>query len=467
MSQNRQVPPGFGGGPGRREEAAAGGGSVRRARELLEAGVRRELPAQSPYGNSAQSPGPIQGLQPRGKPPTRSNPVPMAQQGKLAPSNSFTPRGPPPLRPRRPDDLPSPLQNDPAVPTQARQPLPTSDERDSYVSPTAMIGKDYRSSAGSEALTDISENIPAPPVAATQATTAPPRRNTNLAPPPTSRRGPSSYYSRGTGPFVSPIAEEFSDNSPKKDSYASSAVIPLSWGSGPPESDVLGNYHDVSTSESDSDSDDDFRRSDVSNDDHEPAQVVRQASLGKRGKPALRTISNRSQPGQGKHRVAEETGLALTGNQGSAGATRRDSGDGALRYPSTVDLESRASTVSSDSSDSSGFYLEKAPIGSGSSRPRAPEQVDRNVSGTERNAGGLATPAPGMSEKVPESRRPPRLNVDAVREAEARGSLTSLTDLIKRATTLASNLERGRTASRLGFLDMLNGGRESSAQSRK
>jgi len=38
------------------------------------------------------------------------------------------------------------------------------------------------------------------------------------------------------------------------------------------------------------------------------------------------------------------------------------------------------------------------------------------------------------------SRRPPRLNVDAVREAEARGSLTSLPDLIRRATRLAANL---------------------------
>ncbi|KAH7057132.1 hypothetical protein B0J12DRAFT_653508 [Macrophomina phaseolina] len=49
------------------------------------------------------------------------------------------------------------------------------------------------------------------------------------------------------------------------------------------------------------------------------------------------------------------------------------------------------------------------------------------------------------------SRRPPRLNVDAVRDAEARGSLTSLPDLIRRATRLASNLDRGKTASRLGL----------------
>ncbi|KAK4983936.1 hypothetical protein LTR66_008665, partial [Elasticomyces elasticus] len=48
------------------------------------------------------------------------------------------------------------------------------------------------------------------------------------------------------------------------------------------------------------------------------------------------------------------------------------------------------------------------------------------------------------------AKRPARLDVDAVRDAEARGSLTSLPDLIKRATRLASNLDRGQTASRPG-----------------
>lgn len=60
----------------------------------------------------------------------------------------------------------------------------------------------------------------------------------------------------------------------------------------------------------------------------------------------------------------------------------------------------------------------------------------------------------GMSSKIPAARRPLRLDMGAVREAEARGSMTSLSDLIARATKLASNLDRGRTASRLGHLDM-------------
>lgn len=59
----------------------------------------------------------------------------------------------------------------------------------------------------------------------------------------------------------------------------------------------------------------------------------------------------------------------------------------------------------------------------------------------------------GMSERIPPSKRPPRLDIAAVREAEARGSMTSLSDLIRRATRLASNLDRGKTASRSN-LDM-------------
>jgi hypothetical protein len=54
------------------------------------------------------------------------------------------------------------------------------------------------------------------------------------------------------------------------------------------------------------------------------------------------------------------------------------------------------------------------------------------------------------------SRRPPNLDVDRVRDQEARGSLTSLPDLIRRATRLAANLDRGKTASRLGMDWMLN-----------
>ena len=62
----------------------------------------------------------------------------------------------------------------------------------------------------------------------------------------------------------------------------------------------------------------------------------------------------------------------------------------------------------------------------------------------------------GMSDRIPSDRRPAKLDMDAV-TANERASTTSLADLIKRATKLASNLDRGKTASRLGLLDMFYG----------
>lgn len=71
---------------------------------------------------------------------------------------------------------------------------------------------------------------------------------------------------------------------------------------------------------------------------------------------------------------------------------------------------------------------------------------------------GIGAPGRGLSTKRDAAKRPPRIDMDAVRDMEARGSTTSLTDLIKRATKLASNLDRGKTASRLGMLDMFRTG---------
>lgn len=87
--------------------------------------------------------------------------------------------------------------------------------------------------------------------------------------------------------------------------------------------------------------------------------------------------------------------------------------------------------------------------------PRDDEKVKSILDSLEKGgaisaeeAEELKRPTGGLSER-PGKRRPARLDVDAVRDAEARGSLTSLPDLIRRATKLASNLDRGKTASRL------------------
>ncbi|WPH00958.1 Hypothetical protein R9X50_00379200 [Acrodontium crateriforme] len=75
-------------------------------------------------------------------------------------------------------------------------------------------------------------------------------------------------------------------------------------------------------------------------------------------------------------------------------------------------------------------------------------------------SGPLKSPTAGFSERGGR-KRPPKLDIDAVKKAEERGSLTSLSDLILRATKLASNLDRGRTASRLGTDWFTSGDKES------
>ena len=70
----------------------------------------------------------------------------------------------------------------------------------------------------------------------------------------------------------------------------------------------------------------------------------------------------------------------------------------------------------------------------------------------------LISPTTGFSGLRAGKRKPARLDVDRIRDEEARGSLSSLSDLIKRATKLASNLDRGRTASRLGMEGWLGPG---------
>jgi hypothetical protein len=63
----------------------------------------------------------------------------------------------------------------------------------------------------------------------------------------------------------------------------------------------------------------------------------------------------------------------------------------------------------------------------------------------------LMSPTTGLSAARAGKRKPPMLDVEKIKEEEKRGSLSSLSDLIKRATKVASNLDRGRTASRLGM----------------
>ncbi|KAI9812706.1 MAG: hypothetical protein M1832_000363, partial [Thelocarpon impressellum] len=95
--------------------------------------------------------------------------------------------------------------------------------------------------------------------------------------------------------------------------------------------------------------------------------------------------------------------------------------------------------------------------------PLSPEPRGSSTSPPADPTGRRAVPGVGGNRGY-DPRRPPRLNIAAVKEAEARGSLTSLPDLIRRATTLATALDRGRPASRFDAGQPPSAGDEKSNQ---
>lgn len=300
------------------------------------------------------------------------------------------------------------------------------------------------SSAASEAssLGDIPDfPIPRPPMPFIPQA----RRVPSLGPPPSARRGPSSYYTQMS--YVSPIVEESETRSvatrSRHGSYASSNVFPTNKDDFYPDDDLLSDDDETITSE----------RGTISPSEHDdrsglvkqsPA-LVRQASLGRRTKPSLMTIKSVDSFGSaGKKRATgAAAGAGAVGVSGALLAAR----NGVASRPGRSSLSNGtslmdASTSSSESVTTMRNLNSKAADYDGYESPTHPlQQATRPIALADR--AGL--------------RRPPRLDMDAVRDAEARGSLTSLPDLIRRATRLAANLDRGKTASRLG-LDFWEGG---------
>ncbi|KAF1983847.1 hypothetical protein K402DRAFT_337574 [Aulographum hederae CBS 113979] len=222
----------------------------------------------------------------------------------------------------------------------------------------------------------------------------------SIGPPPSARRGPSSYYSQFS--YVSPIAEEHERGS--LGSFASSNVIP---------SQAPSYYYEGETPSDDETPNEEKDEKKIQPDGKEAPGLVRQASLGKRHKPSVLTIPNRSSDMRSQSPLNP---------------------DRAIRSQSPLNPD-RA-------------IRSQSPMVSEEARMK-------EILGGLEKSGAIESPAAararggGLSERVG-MKRPPRINVDAVKDAETRGSLTSLPELIKRATRLAANLDRGKTASRLG-----------------
>lgn len=258
-----------------------------------------------------------------------------------------------------------------------------------------------------------------------------PRRSANLGPPPSSRRGASSFYSHAS--YVSPIPEE-SPRSRSHVSGASSGVMPSGRRVASPVSPGYSDtYYDDSVT-------DEHSRASGYEDFGDESKLVRSASIGKKGKPALvvtRAPGNNAKGSQGNFSSPFVGGTAFKGDDTSSSAT-----------PSSAKV-SPESTPGEDGTP----VTSEAMLGAYA------------AASSGHNVLRKLTPSPKPSSRLSGLKRPPKLDIDAVREAEARGSITSLPDLIRRATRLAAMMERGkRPGSRFDnltdFLDDPNGSRD-------
>ncbi|KAF7537997.1 hypothetical protein G7Z17_g12732 [Cylindrodendrum hubeiense] len=315
-----------------------------------------------------------------------------------------------PQRPPRPSQVPSMLDQ-----SRLQDPTPV------FLNPDADYYSESPTSPTSDTSSTMGELHDFPPAGTNSLSNA--RRSATLGPPPSSRRGASSFYSNPS--YVSPIPEE-SLASKSHGSYASSAAMPDSWPTASREASPTF-YDETDTEKSRGSMYDEF---------NDESKLVRSASIGKRGKPALITTKSSSSatdkqvqsPVQAfaaanEHGEAQNSWIAMTTPNPPADDSRTLSPDamlGAYAAASATDLaENRLKSPS----------------------PHPPQMAPQ------------IQPQQPMYNRMSAIRRPPRLDIDAVRSAEERGSMTSLPDLIRRATRLASMIDRGkRPGSRFGDL---------------
>ncbi|KAF7533311.1 hypothetical protein G7054_g7164 [Neopestalotiopsis clavispora] len=391
------------------------GGSVRRARERAEAGLPREK-IQATGGNRPQAP---PGLQSRdggiGLAISRPTPVPqwplagpLASPASSDGSDRYRPPAGkvPPQRPPRPSRVPSILDGSRIQdPTPVFQYTPQQ-ERGSQLS----VPETPATSSSRPTTTSSVGSIPDFPLPVATPS-ALPRRSVNLGPPPSSRRGNSAFYS--THSYVSPIPEE-SPRTRSHASYASSAAIPESYGTLSPGFQDDQYYDDVIAEESV-----------YSDDDADERGLVRSASIGKRGKPSIVTtksaISEKGEmvpivlPMRPSPKPQQQSALFQDGTgfiDGSSGSSSEN--DSSDRLPTV------GTAVTTDN------------------------MLGAFAAASAQDPGSIRKAASPKPYRMSGLRRPPRLDIDAVRQAEARGSLTSLPDLIKRATRLAAMMSEGR-----------------------
>lgn len=496
------------------EERVLGGGSVRGVRQRASAGWPVELggndigsPSTSPTENVSPS-SPEGGIQQNLAPSSQTAVVPSTltsrqtsptdpmdgsntstiDQGPQAlakPSSSQvtsslaqesrTGKGLPPQRPPRPSYVPPLLPSDSSNDRfrQLQQqfqgaPPPLLRRKSEEDRPRKSPIKDSSPNTQGEASSPRSNiaELPAPYIAPLNFSQQP-RRTPSLGPPPSVRKGAASYYPQST--FVAPILEEISE---ARSSYASSHVMPSSWGDGPPDyykGDGPGaNYEPPPKIASTT------RKVSRLGDDNESASLVGQLNT-RQDSRRKKTADGRSFVNEDARNEAEPTYPPRNASRAHPRALTPSSRASAA----TVELED--TSLNANRGDESGTFLcppspntspMLSPIStesdarfmtpySGSPNPDDPRvsQILGNLEkGTALNTPRNVSPLTSIDSVTSDKGRgrPPRLNLNAAREGETRASQTSLPELIRRATRLASNLDRARTHSRVGLMDRLS-----------
>ncbi|KAG8534282.1 uncharacterized protein KY384_001126 [Bacidia gigantensis] len=409
----------------------------------------------------------------------------MSQQGSISPlrpsprrspqktppksSSPVSPTEPqrqPPQRPPRPNFVPPMLQN------------PTSQPSTNYWEDSHATLSGYSSSSRPTTTSSISTaSIPDFPPIPSMPSMPPPSFQTplrrNLGPPPSARRGASSYYSQTS--FVPPIPEEMSD---PHSSYASSGVVPESWGDGPPEYYMGTGIEEEDEEEADDrsmrPSEDSSGRQSKNSDYGETTNLVKGPPRTKPLQPFMETIESgdesASQSSSGRRGRRELDWQARQDERFRQGPGVIDPigrhnfrGGGNLQHPYSG-YASDATFLDSPRSGSPPVP-KPLPLNTGSSKgsPVDP-RIGAIMSNLEKGGaiGSSRGTSPGLS-RAPSvddrsSRRPPPLNLEPQpgNKTPGRSSQSSLPELIRRATRLATQLDRGKTTSRVGVLDMLN-----------
>ncbi|KJZ75968.1 hypothetical protein HIM_04792 [Hirsutella minnesotensis 3608] len=407
-------------------------GSVRRARERAQAGLPRDASAQRPahQGNARQ-------LTPAAKPSKLTKRLSRQLEGTRATANDRTvdvPQWPLP-GPSVPLNIANSKSTSPNVsrsqPEPKRQPRSAHDSSvsDMSESPTTFfLGRSsfpdspqdsfdaYNVMSPGEAsrrTVSSAGSIPDFPIPAASVPSMPPRKSTILGPPPSSRRGLSTMYSNAS--LVSPIPEE----SPRyrlRGSYASSAAMPETWGT---SSSPMGSpgYSDAFFDDSATD-----RSRDSTLEDFEDEErLVSSSNIGANGKSGLVTATSISDLKAGFKPKEKQLPIDVSANSITAfpmtGPMRAVTPPSRTGLTPDAILQAYAAASVADATDS---------------RP---------------GTGSQTYPFPGLPP-------PSRFGADSARTVQERGSLTSLPDMIRRATRLASMIEKGkRPGSRLGELN--------------